>query len=442
MQVDLSIILEHIESLCGYNKELYDGYIAYLAHIIQRPYELSHSSFIFISPEGTGKDKHYIFLSKVIGEKYCVITGSLESVLGKFNSLLAGKLLITINETDPKESKEREASIKHFTTAETVTIEGKYKDPIKANNYARFTWYSNKTFAYPVTGNSRRPRICKSSDKYISLPSAEKKAYFEKLIAQMNDKNVQYSFLRYLQSYDISTFDFQKVIKSDLHVELEKFSAPVLANFLLTKVNAQKEAEQKYRTMAFYRDYHVWLRVNNFKYETDTKKLKFELTNTYNIPAKNITGYPYYIFVKADILKLLKDKFKIVPDDITNDDEDDEDDGMPSHHKSVPIPQADYVAKSEFQKLEEVNEVLRKEIEQLKKQNDKKVITVKEEIQSIKDLEILQHLFDITKQRTFKTCKKGLEIIKYLDWEFNGKFAKCISDDDAIFQEDEINLIF
>ena len=54
----------------------------------------------------------------------------------------------------------------------------------------------------------------------------------------------------------------------------------------------------------------------------------------------------------------------------------------------------------------------------------------------------MQYIYGRVKQRTFKTCKKGLEIINYLDWEFNGKFAKCISDDDAIFQEDEINLIF
>ena len=69
-------------------------------------------------------------------------------------------------------------------------------------------------------------------------------------------------------------------------------------------------------------------------------------------------------------------------------------------------------------------------------------ISIANEIKEIEELEKMQYIYGGVKQRTFKTCKKGLEIIKYLDWEFNGKFAKCISDDDAIFQEDEINLIF
>jgi len=36
-----------------------------------------------------------------------------------------------------------------------------------------------------------------------------------------NDENYQYAFLRYLQNYDINEFNFQKIIKSKLHTELE-----------------------------------------------------------------------------------------------------------------------------------------------------------------------------------------------------------------------------
>ena len=361
-EVDLSVILDHIKSLCGYNEEMYEGYIAYLAQLVQIPHVLPHSTFVFIGSQGSGKDKHYTFLSKVIGEKYCVIIDKLESITGKFNTVLAGKLLVTINETDPKESREREAALKHLTTTEEVQIEGKYKDPVKAKNYARMNHNSNKTFAYPMEPGARRPRICKTSDKYANMkPEEAKKKYFDKLIKQMNDEDTQYAFLRYLQNYDISEFDFQKVIKSELHVELEKYCAPVMANFLLKEVSAQVEDEKKHKTMDLYRSYHIWLKINNFKHETDTKKFKFELTNTYNIKASNLGGYPYYTVNKTNLLLLLKDKFKIEPKDIVDTEEDD-DDGEPKKQ----LTPEEMKEKIEMEINELKNEMKRK-LEQLEK---------------------------------------------------------------------------
>ena len=126
------------------------------------------------------------------------------------------------------------------------------------------------------------------------------------------------------------------------------------------------------------------------------------------------------------------------------DDDEEYNNGVDKSNKSVPLVlQSEYVCKLDFQKIEEENAKLRNEIKQLKEQKDKKVkITTKEEIKSIEDLVNLQHLYNVTKQRTLKSVRKYSEYIKYLDWEFNGKFAKSINDDDTLFQEDEINLIF
>ena len=103
--------------------------------MVQRPYELTHSTHIFISEQGVGKDTHNTFLTKVFSEKYCLLIDKIENIVGRFNNLLGGKLLVTVNESDPKESKEREASIKHLITADKVVIESKYKDAIQSKNY-------------------------------------------------------------------------------------------------------------------------------------------------------------------------------------------------------------------------------------------------------------------------------------------------------------------
>ena len=137
VNVDLTVILDHINCLCGYQEEMYLGYIAFLAHIVQRPYELTHSTHIFISEQGVGKDTHNEFITNVFSEKYCLLIDSIESVVGKFNSLLGGKLLVCVNEANPTESKERESKIKHLITADKVVIEKKHKDAIQTKNYSR-----------------------------------------------------------------------------------------------------------------------------------------------------------------------------------------------------------------------------------------------------------------------------------------------------------------
>ena len=175
VNVDLTVILDHINCLCGFQEEMYFEYIAFLAHIVQRPYELTHSTHIFISEQGVGKDTHNEFITNVFSEKYCLLIDSIESVVGIFNSLLGGKLLVSVNEADPNESKERDSKIKHLVTADKVVIEKKHKDAIQSKNYARLMWFSNKKFAFPMELNTRRQRISESSNKYILLPETEKR---------------------------------------------------------------------------------------------------------------------------------------------------------------------------------------------------------------------------------------------------------------------------
>ncbi len=96
-------------------------------------------------------------MSNVLSDKYTHNTEKLEQICGKFNSILGGKLLMVVNETNPVESRERIENIKFLITAEDLTIEGKHKDPIKSKNFARFMFFSNRLFAFPVEEKARRP---------------------------------------------------------------------------------------------------------------------------------------------------------------------------------------------------------------------------------------------------------------------------------------------
>jgi hypothetical protein len=244
--VDLSFIFEHIKSLVDFNEEHFEYVLNYFAQLVQQPHILPHTTLIFISEEGAGKDIFANFTSNVIGSKYTFNTEKLDNICGKFNSVLGGKLMIVINETNPAESRDRIENIKFLITAEQVSIEGKYKDPIKTDNYCRFIFFSNRLFAFPVEGEgSRRPVIFKSSSKYlpVNIGHDENKKFFTKLVNMYKDKNYQKAFLEFLLNRDINNFNPKQINKSLLHKELEETSTSPIVGFLaeIVKDNIDKK---------------------------------------------------------------------------------------------------------------------------------------------------------------------------------------------------------
>ena len=61
-----------------------------------------------------------------------------------------------------------------------------------------------------------------------------------------------------------------------------------MATYLSKVINVQKTDVQEYQSMTLFNCCIDYLTKNNFKYEMDTRKLKFELNNSYNIQDKKV----------------------------------------------------------------------------------------------------------------------------------------------------------
>jgi hypothetical protein len=325
----LEPIFEHVRTLCGYNTEAYTYHLNFLSHLIQQPHELPHSTQIFISDEGVGKDSYADFLGSIIGEKYYLNTIDIDKITGKFNSILGGKMLVVINETDPRETRDRVEKIKGLITQKTVLIEPKGKDPIKQAHSTRYIWFSNRLTAFPTSATSRRPIIMRSSSKYIQLDEEEKSKYFSKLRGYFNDKLYRYGFYKYLKNNDIRNFDFQKKIRTEFQADLDKLGAPPMANFLQQIIENQLTEMESYQSQHLFNKYTEFLKTNNYKFEIDNKKFTFELKNNYNVESYKSSVIKFRI-IKSDIAKILKDKWKI---EITekNPEEQEEDNDDPEN---------------------------------------------------------------------------------------------------------------
>lgn len=336
-EIDLTPVFEHISSLVNDDEEHLKYLLSWLAQLVQQPHILPHTSLIFISKEGTGKDLFYKFVSDSINKNYCLNTEKLENICGKFNSVIGGKILVGINETNPVESRERIENIKYLITADTITIEAKHKDPIKAKNFCRFMFFSNRLFAFPVEEGSRRPVIFHSSDRNLEEVIGEKKNkdYFNELVDIYTDPRYQCAFLNYLKKLDISDWNPKNFKKSALHAELVDNAINPLVGFLGSIVtNAIKTKKQKVRmsTIEALNDCIIFMKANNYTYQLTQTKFNTELTQLYKIPKIKSNGSMFFDFDISDIRKMLETKYKYNFEesndiDFVDNDEEPEDEG-------------------------------------------------------------------------------------------------------------------
>lgn len=318
--LDLEPIFDHIKSLVDFNEDHFKYVIGWLAQLVQKPHILPHTTLIFISEEGVGKDLFSKFLSELINNKYTHNTEKLDNICGKFNSLLGGKLLITINETNPIESRDRIENIKFLITAEDVTIEGKHKDPVKAPNFCRFIFFSNRLFAFPVEDGSRRPVIFKASSKYLPINYGveNNKIFFTNLADNIyKNKEYQKAFLEYLLKYDISNFNPKEITKSSLHQDLEESSVSPIVHYLAHTVK-KNEKDFMFPVKDCYQDFLQYMKDNSYKYEVSDKKFNVEMSSNYNIQKikSNITKFVFKIQeIKEMLIKKYKFNFDVIEEE-------------------------------------------------------------------------------------------------------------------------------
>lgn len=171
-------ILEHIRLVLADEDEILNKYITSLiAYPIQKQ-ERSDVCFCNLGEQGIGKS---ILFEKFI---YPFIYGSalshtfstLEGILGKFNSILEGKLSITIDEASTDHYHKDFDKMKAMITGETISIEPKGKEMYQTPNYANVIINSNNDHCLKLEKKDRRYFVLKPSNRYINDPK-----YFENL---------------------------------------------------------------------------------------------------------------------------------------------------------------------------------------------------------------------------------------------------------------------
>jgi hypothetical protein len=197
---DTSLILEHIqEVLCAGDIKSADYFIEWLAHIVHKPEVKPTVAVLMKSAEGTGKGTLYRLLKMVLGANAYQVNGSYQ-IMGRFNGIVAGRLLIFGDEVDMTDKKVFDRA-KGIISEPTLSLELKGIDPEPIPNMARFIFTGNHDQVISAGTRERRFLVLEPSEHKIDDTD-----YWQSLNQQIDGDGAS-AFLYYLQSIDLTNFN-------------------------------------------------------------------------------------------------------------------------------------------------------------------------------------------------------------------------------------------
>jgi hypothetical protein len=208
----IQTILDHIKYLVNEEGKAdtptYEYVLNWLAHIIQRPERKTESALVFYSrKEGIGKNAFTDLLEKIF-EGYITSIESIDTLAGKFNSILKAKLVVFGDEISPK-AKELNDVIKKRITSKNINIEYKGLESIKMKDRSNYIFTTNNELAFKVSDEDRR--FC-----LIECPRIKKDAvYFDNLYKSLDDQNTLKNFYNFLLSKDLTNVNIRNIPMTD-----------------------------------------------------------------------------------------------------------------------------------------------------------------------------------------------------------------------------------
>tara|TARA_R110000822_G_scaffold1642_1_gene7653 strand:+ start:2183 stop:4480 length:2298 start_codon:yes stop_codon:yes gene_type:complete len=174
--------------------------IKYIAHLFQRPTQLPGIAILFQSEQGFGKDTLRQIIARLMGNKYVHETSDMESIFGSFNSSIANKLLVVLNEMEGKAGFGYKERMKALWTADIIELNEKNVKRWKQQNFMRAFIYSNNKRPIQIPYDDRRYVAYVASD--VKPP----KEFFDSIYALMDEPEEQLGLYEYLMNIDLSEY--------------------------------------------------------------------------------------------------------------------------------------------------------------------------------------------------------------------------------------------
>lgn len=150
------IYRDHLfEDVCGRDERIFWWMIGWMAHRVQRPWEVPESAVVLIGERGDGKSSVFKILGRLFGRHYMTITNP-RQLMGNFNAHLMDKVLVLADEAVWGGDKTNEGILKVMISEDRRVIEIKGKDAFEVDNCTGYAICSNNDWVVPVGRQERR----------------------------------------------------------------------------------------------------------------------------------------------------------------------------------------------------------------------------------------------------------------------------------------------
>jgi hypothetical protein len=223
MEGDVTPFINHVNQvICAGDMTSAKYVLQFFAHMLQKPDEKPSVAIVMKSIEGTGKGALIQPFLAMCGE-YATQTNGAYLVTGRFNSVVANKLLIFGDEVDLTDSKSAD-KLKALISEPTVMIERKGLDATPVGSYTRFVFASNMDTVLKAGSRERRYLVLEPSPEF-----AQDADYFKRYFDWLNNNNGVEHLMHYLLNLDITDFDPRKAPSTQalLDEKLANLSMPL-----------------------------------------------------------------------------------------------------------------------------------------------------------------------------------------------------------------------
>lgn len=256
--------VRHIDILCNGDTTIRDWIISWAAHSIQKPSEKPEHALNFIGQQGTGKSTIFNTLGKLYGAGKVLETSTPErDVYGNFNAPMIGAYLVVLSEVDKRNSAGADGKIKALLTDYKMVINQKGKDQIEITSCHRVGLTSNSLDPIKTSKDDRRNLLIRCSDSLKG--NAE---YFKSYNATFDRPNALRSLYWWLNSYDISAWNFRNVPKTDYHKTIIEHTENPIVSFMEWFVMQHFNEETVVKTgVEMLTEFQEWKTATHYSFE-------------------------------------------------------------------------------------------------------------------------------------------------------------------------------
>lgn len=304
---DCSVFLEHLEWLL--NEQDRKELLCRLASLVQSPWRKPSSVYVMQGIQGVGKNLIFNTFDVIVGQKNYQVTEP-EIIMSGFNSLIAFKTMVIINEFTDFNKHEFLEKIKGTIADPTMTVNQKYRDAYTIENYIHFFALTNQERPVYLVDDDRRFYVAKC------VPEVPRSAsYYTKLASWMIENPD--ILMHYLQHYNIGDWNEKAIpVLTEAKKTIIALSRPRSSRNLIDLLDESKKTGAPFKYSVYTRaEFLQTLKANNVLLDGNLQRtvdfltqkcgcLCFNAPYSYKIPSsgKTIVKQRSFIVLHPEIL--------------------------------------------------------------------------------------------------------------------------------------------